>query len=51
LPIGTTYPEHPISKIVPNVKAQPELKEKRRANYRKDVEDKTAAYEAHKKVV
>jgi hypothetical protein len=51
LPITATYPEHPLSKVVPNFKAQHELFQQRRVSYRQDVEEKTAAYEKHKKVV
>lgn len=36
-PLTSTYPEHPLSKVVPKVKNFQELKDHRLASYRNDV--------------
>ena len=47
--LRNTYPEHPISKIVPNVKTFEELKEQRFKSKRKSIDDNNAVFDNHYK--
>ena len=51
LPVTATYPEHPLSKVVPNHKNLQRLKEKRAADYKTDVLFKEARMEEQKRNV
>lgn len=51
LPVTGTYPNHPLSTVVPRVSNQQQLRDERRESYKQDVANKNAAYEAHQKVV
>ena len=51
LPVTATYPEHPISKIIPHVRTTQELREVRAAEYNKDVKEKMIEFEKHVKEV
>jgi hypothetical protein len=46
LPVTATYPEHPLSKIVPKNKNVQDLKDQRKASLVKDVAEKSAAFGA-----
>lgn len=48
LPVTSTYPEHPLSKVNPNARNIEELKSKRLVEYKVDVDKKNGAFEAHR---
>ena len=49
LPVTGTYPEHPISKNVPQARNMEELRQLRRKEYIESIDGKTKAYENSRK--
>ena len=45
LPIGSTYEEHPLSKVVPKAKNMEELRQQRRKEYIEAVDKNNSAYQ------
>ena len=45
IPVTSTYPEHPLSKVLPKAINQQQLKDQRRDAYRLDVYEKTKNFE------
>ena len=48
LPIRDTYPEHPMSKIIPNARTMGELRDKRNASNREKIEAMNKTFEEKK---
>lgn len=45
LPIRSTYPEHDLTKVVPNARTMDELKDKRRFSMRQKIDQQTQIFE------